>query len=133
MASRRCKSYPYVAADSCPACPHSLLSHTLTKCHQAGQAIEDAMVMTTLFSRVASVDDVPAALDAYTAVRRDRTQYAQRMSAETGEMIQGLHPEVGLDLERLRHVFQPRWDELWYFDLLQHQRDALAELERLKK
>lgn len=88
--------------------------------------------MITLFNQVKIADDVPTAFEAYTATRKERTHYAQNMSTENGDIVLGLHPDVGLDIERLHDIFQPRWDELWYFDLEQHQRDALAILETVK-
>jgi len=39
----------------------------------AGQAIEDAMILSTLFSHIKEPGGVPSVLKAYTDVRRGRT------------------------------------------------------------
>lgn len=99
----------------------------------AGQAIEDAMILSTLFAQTHSAKDILPALEAYTAVRKHRTHYAQNMSAENGDIILNLGAFKGLDARQLKDAFEFRWLELWYFDLEKHRKEALGELEKAKK
>jgi salicylate hydroxylase len=96
----------------------------------AGQAIEDAMILSTLLSHVKDPARIPSALKVYTEVRRDRTQYVQRMSAEMGTMLLG-EGKKPLDVEMLRNTIPGRWDEMWYFDLESHQKQAVQLLQKL--
>jgi salicylate hydroxylase len=96
----------------------------------AGQAIEDAMILNTLFSHVKEPAGIPSALKVYTEVRKDRTQYVQRMSAEMGTMLLG-EGKKPLDVEMLRNTIPGRWDEMWYFDLEGHQKQAEQLLQKL--
>ncbi|KAF2160181.1 hypothetical protein M409DRAFT_60102 [Zasmidium cellare ATCC 36951] len=98
----------------------------------AGQAIEDAMVLTTLFSQISQPQDISAALETYSSVRVARTHYAQDMSAENGDITMNVGKFKGLDAAQLKEAFELRWEELWYFDLEKHRQDALGEFERLK-
>lgn len=89
------------------------------------------MILSTLFSHVKDPASIPGALKVYTDVRRDRTQYVQRMSAEMGTMLLG-EGKKPLDVEMLRDTIPGRWDEMWYFDLEGHQKEAVQLLEQQK-
>ncbi|TVY84808.1 6-methylsalicylic acid decarboxylase atA [Lachnellula suecica] len=90
----------------------------------AGQAIEDAMILSTLFSEVKAASEVPSALKAYTEIRRDRTQYVQRMSQEMGTFLLG-DSNLVKDVDAFRKIILGRWDEMWYFDLEGHRKQAI--------
>lgn len=98
----------------------------------AGQAIEDAMILSILFSKVTSPADIMSALEAYSTVRLARTHYAQNMSAENGDICMNVGKFKDFDAAKLKEAFEFRWEELWYFDLNKHREEALGAFEKLK-
>ncbi|KAK4495204.1 hypothetical protein PRZ48_013531 [Zasmidium cellare] len=95
----------------------------------AGQAIEDAMILSTLFSLTKTPQDISTALETYTSVRLSRTHYAQNMSAENGDIIMNAGKFKGLNAAQLKEAFEFRWEELWYFDLEGHREEAVGRFK----
>lgn len=91
------------------------------------------MILSTLFSKVTSPIDIPAALEAYSTVRLARTHYAQNMSAENGDICMNVGKFKGFDAAKLKEAFEFRWEELWYFDLEKHREEALKAFEKRGK
>lgn len=91
------------------------------------------MILTALFSQVQTAQDITPALEAYTAVRKQRTHYAQDMSAENGDIIMNRGAFKGMDAKQLGKALEFRWEELWYFDLEKHQKEALEEMAKMKE
>lgn len=96
----------------------------------AGQAIEDAMILSGLFAQIQDPAKIPLVLQAYTETRREKTQSAQRISAEMGGILLGDSSLLN-DVDKLAKTIAGRWDEMWYFDLKAHQRKALETLEKM--
>ena len=73
-----------------------LLRITLLICigNGAAQAIEDAAVLTALFSRLTSVSQVEKALAAYDTVRRPRSQKVVEMACDFGRLYDFALPGV---------------------------------------
>ncbi|CZR62526.1 uncharacterized protein PAC_12423 [Phialocephala subalpina] len=94
----------------------------------AGQAIEDSMILQTLLGAIKDVPEIPSALDTYTKMQKERTQYVQTMSGGMGEILMG-KGDADPDLEELRKIVPRRWDEMWYFDLDKHQEEALKVMK----
>lgn len=87
----------------------------------AGQAIEDALVLKTVLSKVQNSKQIPNALMAYNQIRRPRAQRIVETSREFGRLL-GMHLEgVGEDLEKMRELLETKMHWIW-------QRDQTAQL-----
>ena len=87
----------------------------------AGQAIEDALVIKALLSKVQNPKHIPNALMAYNQIRRPRCQRVVETSREYGKLI-GMHSEgVGEDLEKMKEHLETRLHWIW-------QRDQMSQL-----
>ena len=88
----------------------------------AGQAIEDALVIKTVLSKVQNLKQIPNALMAYNQIRRPRGQRVVETSREYGKLL-GMQSEgVGEDLEKMRENLETRLHWIW-------QRDQTAQLK----
>ncbi len=97
----------------------------------AGQGLEDAAVLSHLLSLVKSPDQIPAAFQAYDAVRRPRAQRIVSTSYEAGLMYLWLDPELGDDLSRIVDNGNERLHWIWQHDLkpdIQDAEDMFLEL-----
>ncbi|KAL7621675.1 hypothetical protein AAE478_009002 [Parahypoxylon ruwenzoriense] len=75
-----------------------------------GIAIEEALVLSALLGRLPSKAAIPAALRAYDQACRPRAERAARTSYETGLLVTGRAPGVGLDAERLQRGLRRKWE-----------------------
>ncbi|KAI0890387.1 salicylate hydroxylase [Annulohypoxylon maeteangense] len=91
----------------------------------AGLAIEDAMVLGTLFSKVTSSRDVPAAFKAYDEIRRPRCQRVIDSSREMAGVYCGRNPGAGLDPDKLREIFASRYSFILGLDMEAHKAEAM--------
>ncbi|KAI1252095.1 hypothetical protein MGN70_006667 [Eutypa lata] len=94
----------------------------------AGQAFEDAVVLSTLLGDVTTTAQIDAAFRAYDAVRRPRAQRIIDSSRETGLIMTGQDADAGLDPEKLRPVLKSRWDFIYGIDLVAYKKEALAKM-----
>ncbi|KAI1123319.1 salicylate hydroxylase [Nemania abortiva] len=99
----------------------------------AGQAIEDAMVMGALLTKVSSADDIPTAFQAFDAVRRPRCQQIIDSSRGTGQIMCGQDPDVQLDLEKMKESLKRRWKLIHALDMAKHQEDALRKMQEFER
>ncbi|KAI0206734.1 salicylate hydroxylase [Astrocystis sublimbata] len=99
----------------------------------AGQAIEDAMVLGALLSKVSSSADIPAAFRAFDAVRRPRCQQIIDSSRGTGQILCGQDPDVQLDAKKMKESLDSRWKFIYALDMEEHQGHAVQKLEQLRK
>lgn len=83
----------------------------------AAQAIEDACVLSALFEKVSTAQDVPNALAAYDQVRRPRAQRVVSTSREAGELMSMEYPGIGGDVEKMRGKFDTRMNWIWNRDM----------------
>lgn len=99
----------------------------------AGQAIEDAYILTEMLSdlRVKTPDQVVAAFRAYDAVRRPRSQRVVSTSKENGQLLCLRHDGVGDDPDKLVKTWQDRFRWLWEFDVQGHAEDARSILAEM--
>ncbi|XDG06785.1 hypothetical protein ABKA04_006400 [Annulohypoxylon sp. FPYF3050] len=91
----------------------------------AGLAVEDAMVLGTLFREVTSSKDIPAAFKAYDQIRKPRCQRVIDSSREIARIFCGRNPEIGLDPDKLREAIRPRWDFIHELDMEAHKAEAI--------
>ncbi|CZT02996.1 hypothetical protein WAI453_012220 [Rhynchosporium graminicola] len=90
----------------------------------AGQAIEDAFVLSNLLGQIKKTDDIEKAFHAYDAVRRPRSQKVVKTSREAGALYNFQDKELGTDLEKVRRRLHERYNWIWDEDLPQHLRKA---------
>ncbi|KFZ10498.1 hypothetical protein V501_05170 [Pseudogymnoascus sp. VKM F-4519 (FW-2642)] len=90
----------------------------------AGQAIEDAFILSHLFGQVHSAADITQAFKAYDAVRRPRSQRVVTTSKEAGCLYEMEDEEVGNDLDKARENLLARCKWIWENDLNSQFREA---------
>lgn len=92
----------------------------------AGQAIEDAFILSNLLGQAASVSDIKRVFKAYDAVRRPRSQLVVTTSKEAGRLYEMEHDEVGTDLDKARENLLTRCNWIWENDVKEQLREAEA-------
>lgn len=95
----------------------------------AGQAIEDACVLSALFEKVSKPDDVPNALAAYDQIRRPRAQRVVSTSRESGQLLSMQQPGVGDDLEKMKEKLDTRMHWIWHRDMVAQNEAAIKLFE----
>lgn len=83
----------------------------------AGQAIEDALVLSNLLGKVKSVNEIEKAFYAYDAVRRPRSQRVVTTSREAAALYEFEDETLGTDLEKVRERLMERYNWIWDEDL----------------
>jgi salicylate hydroxylase len=106
----------------------------MTNFQQLGpsQDIEDALILSAVLglARADAPESVDAALYAYDAVRRPRSQWVSEHGKRLGMLWTGMVPEVGLDVGALRKAFL-EWKELGEeFDAGKHREEAVRVMRR---
>lgn len=97
----------------------------------AGQALEDAHILSHLLGACRSSDDLLAAFEAYELVRRPRTKFVQNTSRSHGQLIDLHCPGVEDDLDKIRAVIDIALRQIWNCDLdaeLETARNKMNEL-----
>lgn len=92
----------------------------------AGQAMEDAYVLSSLLGKAEKAEDLPIVFQAYDAVRRPRTQRVVESSRLSGLALAGMEDGVGVDFTRLGAVFGQRIRSVWNEDLQREVKEAKA-------
>ncbi|RYP69022.1 hypothetical protein DL771_006348 [Monosporascus sp. 5C6A] len=98
-------------------------AHASTPFLGAGGAmgIEDALAMASAMQVVSetstSAASIPAALQAFSAVRLERSQWLVQSSREMGVIFQWRDPSAGNDGERFRVEAEQRTSKVWDFDV----------------
>lgn len=99
----------------------------------AGQAIEDAYVLSSLFGAVDSLDKIPLAFRAYDKIRRPRSQRVCETSREAGELcalrLQGVEDDPKLFDENISW----RMDWMWHRDIEGERNEALGVFNALSE
>ena len=109
-------------------------AHAMTPWQGSGasQAIEDALVLSTLLAQIRDVSELDNAFQAYDTVRRPRGQAIIASSKITGQILCG-RSKAGLDPAKLRGALAPRWKFIHGLDMEDHKAEALAAFAALKK
>ncbi|KAE8326598.1 hypothetical protein BDV39DRAFT_193445 [Aspergillus sergii] len=108
-------------------------AHASTPFLGAGGAmgIEDALAMASAMQVVrdasTSAATIPAALQAFSAVRLERSQWLVQSSREMGAIFQCRDPSAGSDGNRWRVEAEQRTNKIWEFDV-----DGMVEQIRLE-
>ncbi|OWP05831.1 salicylate 1-hydroxylase [Marssonina coronariae] len=90
----------------------------------AGQAIEDAFVLSNLLGQVKSANGIEKAFHAYDAVRRPRSQKVVKTSRDAAAIYEFEDENLGTDLDKIRRRLEERYDWIWNEDLPQQLRTA---------
>jgi salicylate hydroxylase len=83
----------------------------------AGQAIEDAFILSNLLGQANSVEGIEKAFHAYDAVRRPRSQKVVATSRDAAKIYEFEDEELGSDLDSIRRRLEIRYDWIWNEDL----------------
>ena len=97
----------------------------------AGQAIEDALVLSTLIRRVQCLHDIEPALAAYNTIRMPRTQRVVQTSRDAMKLFAFTDGTINDNVEKWKQTWNGRMDWIWDIDLRVHVADAL-EIYRQK-
>lgn len=95
----------------------------------AGQAIEDALVLSNLLGQANSAANIEHAFGAYDAVRRPRSQLVVRTSREASHIYEMEDEDIGVDLDKMKKLLQNRCRWIWEEDLnlqVRKAQDAMA-------
>lgn len=83
----------------------------------AGQAIEDAFIISNLLGEINSVDEIEKAFHAYDAVRRPRSQKVVKTSRDAAALYEFEDENIGTDLDLVKQTLKSRYDWIWNEDL----------------
>lgn len=93
----------------------------------AGQALEDAAVLSYMMGLVKAPSQLPATFKAYDGVRRPRAQKVVATSLECGKVYALMSDETGEDREKIVANLTERWEWIWTHDLAGDIKKAEAE------
>jgi salicylate hydroxylase len=97
----------------------------------AGMAFEDAMVLQTLLADVRDASQLAAALQAYDATCRPRSQRVVASSRETGVILCGSAPGIGVEPDQLLASLATRWGFIHELDMKAHKAEARSLMHEL--
>jgi salicylate hydroxylase len=105
-------------------------AHAMTPWQGSGAAtaLEDAVILGTLFEQIRSPDKVEQVLKTYDAVCRPRSQRIAESSRQTGRILSGIADGIALDPVKMRDALTDRWGFIHNFDLDGHIESAKASL-----
>ncbi|KAL0264700.1 hypothetical protein SLS55_000651 [Diplodia seriata] len=92
----------------------------------AGQAMEDAYVLSRLLGKADKAEDLPNMFQAYDAVRRPRTQQIVQWSRLSGRALACLEEGVGDDCAMIEAVSNQRFRAVWDENLERELQKATA-------
>lgn len=92
----------------------------------AGQAIEDAFILSNLLGQVNSVDEIEKAFHAYDAVRRPRSQKVVATSRDAAKIYEFEDEKLKSNLDMIKRTLEMRYDWIWNEDLPQQLKTAEA-------
>lgn len=95
----------------------------------AAQALEDALVLTTLLAKVTAPGQISNAFTAYDETRRLRAQRVVKTSREAGELFGMKQEGVGADLGKMRAKLETRMQWLWHRNVVAQNREAVELFE----
>ena len=90
----------------------------------AGQAIEDAFILSNLLGQVTCTAEIEQAFKGYDAVRRPRSQRVVTTSRDAGCLYEMEDKEIGADLDKARAKLLTRCVWIWENDLSAQLKEA---------
>lgn len=130
--------YPAPTYASGRVCVAGDAAHASSPFHGAGagMGVEDALVLAELLARVQAgpIEGRPwqlaAALQAYSGVRIERTQWLVQSSREMGDIYEWRYPPTGKDGAKIQAEFSQRARKIWDFDVNVMLDEARKEFEK---
>ncbi|KIW06832.1 uncharacterized protein PV09_02512 [Verruconis gallopava] len=107
---------------------HSSLPHQAAN---AGQALEDSLILSHVLGLVQSPEDLSKAFQVFDSIRRPRAQKVVETSAECGIVYVLGDPEAGADRQKVVGNLNQRWLWIWEHDLSADLRKAGEEFAKL--
>ncbi|KAG8527116.1 uncharacterized protein KY384_008545 [Bacidia gigantensis] len=95
----------------------------------AGQAIEDALVLSKVLAKIEDKSQIPNAFSAYDQVRRPRSQKIVSTSRDAGELCGMTMVGVGGDVAKMKKEFDVRMRWIWGRDQSKQCAEAVELLE----
>lgn len=100
-------------------------AHASSPFHGAGacMGVEDALVLAELLDQVQGLPlsersgVLPAALQAFSAVRLERSQWLVQSSRDMGDIYEWRYPTTGSDNAKCKAEFERRARKIWDFDV----------------
>lgn len=83
----------------------------------AGQAIEDALIISRVMAHVFDPQDLPRAFAVYDAVRRPRSQAQVKAAYDSGWLYDLQAPGIMDDWEKLKKILATKQAFIWDHDL----------------
>ena len=91
----------------------------------AGQAIEDALVLTTLLAKITDPTHVPNAFTAFDQVRRVRTQRIVTTSREAATVQTMQQEGIWDDISQIAKYLSVSMHWVWHGNLVEQNREAI--------
>ena len=82
-------------------------------------------MLSALFEKVSTPDDVPNALAAYDQIRRPRAQRVVSTSRESGQLMSMQQSGIGDNVEKMREKLGTRMHWIWHRDLVAQNEAAI--------
>ncbi|CAG8976049.1 hypothetical protein HYALB_00010331 [Hymenoscyphus albidus] len=95
----------------------------------AGQAVEDAFILSRLIGKISSADEIEKAFKAYDAIRRPRSQKVVETSRDAAAVYEFEDDSLGTDLEKVRATLEIRYKWIWDEDMNEHLRQAMELMD----
>ncbi|RDW57707.1 hypothetical protein BP5796_12508 [Coleophoma crateriformis] len=117
-------------------------AHASSPFHGAGgcMGVEDALVVVSVLEKALSnisglskAEAVTAALQAYSTVRLERSQWLVSSSRDMGEIYQWRYSATGSDPMKIKAEIETRSRKIWDYDVDQMLAEAEGECERRLK
>jgi len=90
----------------------------------AGQAIEDAFILSRLLGQISASDEIEKAFHAYDTIRRPRSQKVVRTSRAVAAIYEFEDESLGADLEKVKERLEMWFGWIWDEDLLEQLKRA---------
>lgn len=101
----------------------------------AGNAFEDSLVLSRLLAdpSIQQPADIEKAFEAYDSVRRPRALRVVNTSRDNGKTCMMMGENIGENLNAIKRDLESRFEWIWYKDLEEHVKQAVAELHKLQE
>lgn len=114
-------------------------AHASSPFHGAGacMGVEDALVLCELLDCMQTLpqgtraSSIPVALQAFSAVRIERSQWLVQSSRDMGDIYEWRYPDTGDDSTKCKDEFERRAKKIWDFDVDAMVIESKAEYEKL--
>ncbi|KAG9233232.1 hypothetical protein BJ875DRAFT_51286 [Amylocarpus encephaloides] len=99
----------------------------------AGQAVEDAYILSNLLGKVDNADEIEKVFKAYDAIRRPRSQKVVTTSRDAVRIYEFEDEELGCDLVNIKKRLEERYNWIWNADMNAQLQEALNLLDKAQE